>query len=385
MRTNKYGVRGLKGVQLKRGFIYFWIPPLSLQKAGLFKCKTLGADFSVAVARARDWNSKLAEHRGAVNLKKPPLSKINPMTVAYLFRTFEASPRFARYAPRTRQDYSCFYREVETTLTQDGRVFGHATLSEVTRQQGYFIYERYILAHGNDSANKAMSACQAAFKYATLTIGELINPFSLLEKYNPPPRRQRWTDQQLDDFIRKAEAMGYPSIGRCALMCMELMQRPGDILSIKWGAFEPREKLWHIRQSKRGALVRIPETTRLRVGLNMARRIAKQQTGGNIGDLLVCPTVTGKRWHRHNFTTAVRRVARAAKLPDDLQIRDLRRTAATEGASAGATPAELMAVGGWVNQTSIRPYLVQTLEQAAAFQAKRDAYRRRQMGAGPIF
>ena len=31
-------------------------------------------------------------------------------------------------------------------------------------------------------------------------------------------------------------------------------------------------------------------------------------------------------------------------------------------ARAGATPAELMAVGGWANLASIRPYLVQTLE-----------------------
>jgi hypothetical protein len=29
--------------------------------------------------------------------------------------------------------------------------------------------------------------------------------------------------------------------------------------------------------------------------------------------------------------------------------------------------AELMAVGGWVHQTSIRPHLVQTAHQAAAF------------------
>jgi hypothetical protein len=56
-------------------------------------------------------------------------------------------------------------------------------------------------------------------------------------------------------------------------------------------------------------------------------------------------------------------------------IRDLRRTGATEAASAGATPLELMAVGGWANQASIRPYLVQTVEQAASVQAKRDAYR----------
>jgi hypothetical protein len=54
MRTNKYGVRGLKGVHLKRGFIYFWTPPVSLQKAGIFQHKTLGADLAIAVAKAHD-------------------------------------------------------------------------------------------------------------------------------------------------------------------------------------------------------------------------------------------------------------------------------------------------------------------------------------------
>ena len=376
MRTNQYGIRGLKGVQLKRGFIYFWVPPLSLQRAGLFKYETLGADFPAAVIKAKDWNGKLAKHRGALIVKKPPLDTVGPMTVGYLLRKFENSPKFARYAHRTRQDYSCIYRDVETTLTEDGSIFGDAKLSEVTRQLVYSLYEQCVLAHGNDSANKAVAACQAAFKYGTLKIADInSNPFSNLDRFNSPPRRQRWTDKQLADFIKKAEEMGYPAIGRCALICMELVQRPGDILIMKWGAYDKREKLWHIRQSKRGTVVRVPETRRLRVALNRARLVATQRTAGDIGELFVCPTATGKRWHRRYFTLTVRRIARAAKLPDDLQIRDLRRTGATEGATAGATPAEMMAVGGWVNQASIRPYLVPTLEQAASFQAKRNIYR----------
>jgi hypothetical protein len=60
-------------------------------------------------------------------------------------------------------------------------------------------------------------------------------------------------------------------------------------------------------------------------------------------------------------------IARNAGISDDLQIRDLRRTGATEGASAGATPWEMMAVGGWQTQSSIRPYFVGTSEQAASF------------------
>jgi integrase len=381
MRANRYGIRGLKGIQLKRGFVYFWTPPISLQKAGVFQHKTLGTDFGVAVAKAHDLNSKLETYRRARNGIKPVLATIIPMTVGFLVRQFEASPKFARYSRVTRQDYSNIYRNAETQFVNDQRMFGDVKLSEVTKQLAYSVYEQNVIDHGHDSANKTISACRVAFRYGMLKFAEItFNPFSQLDKLTSPPRRQRWSDQQLISFMKSAEELGYPSVGRCALMCMEMVQRPGDILSLKWGAYDERDRTWHIRQSKRGALVHIPETDRLRIALAAARQLAGKRFAGDVGEKLVCPTVTGKRWHRRNFTKTARRIARAAGLPDDLQIRDLRRTGATEGASAGATPAELMAVGGWANQASIRPYLVQTVEQAATFQSKRDAYRRQRGG-----
>ena len=374
MRPNKYGVRGLSGVHLKRGIVYFWIPPVSLQKAGIFKHKALGTDFDSAVAQARDWNTKLEAHCTAVKGVKPRLTTVSTGTVGYLVRQFEASPRYARYSYRTQQDYAWMYRSIEAQTSDGKQMFGQMKASDVTRQHAYDLYERNVTLRGHDSANKAMCAWAAAFRYGLLKYSELTcNPFSELDKISSPPRRQLWTDQQLDSFTRKADELGLTSVGRCAFMCMELMQRPGDILSLTWDAYQESDKVWQIRQSKRGAVVRVPETRRLRLALNGIRRGAKRdRTKGNSG--LVCPTATGKRWHRRNFTKAARRVARAAGLPDELQVRDLRRTAATEGATSGATPAEMMAVGGWANPASIRPYLVQTREQAAAFQKKRDAY-----------
>jgi integrase len=377
MRTNKYGARGLKGVKLKRGFAYFWTPPISLQKARIFKYETLGTDFETAVAKARAANQKLEAYRLAINGGKPILTVVNVDTVGFLFRQFEASPRFARYSPRTRQDYGWTYRTVEVQSVDTNRLLGEMKASSVTRQIAYALYERSVQEHGQDSANKTISALSSAFRYGMLKYAEIThNPFSDLDTFSSAPRRQRWTDPQLNAFVIKAKELGFPSIGRCALMCMELMQRPGDILSLKWDAYQDAEKVWHIRQTKRGAVVRVPETRRLRLALRNIRRAATANIHAP-NDMLVCPTVTGKRWHRRNFTKVVRRIARAAGLPDDLQIRDLRRTAATEGASAGATAAEMMAVGGWASSASIRPYLVQTREQAAAFQAKRDTYRKR--------
>ncbi len=377
MRRNKYGVRGLSGVHLKQGLVYFWIPPVSLQKAGVFRHKTLGADFDSAIAQARDWNAKLEAYRVAVDGIRPRLRTIGPGTVGHLVRQFETSPRYARYSQRVQQDYAWMYRSIETQSLDGKRMFGQMGLSEITRQHAYSLYEQNVLLRGHDSANKAMCAWAAAFRYGLLKYSELTcNPFSDLDKFSSPPRRQRWTDQQLNSFIRKADELGFSSIGRCALMCMELMQRPGDILNLTWDAYQDADRVWQIRQSKRGTVVRIPETRRLRLAISSIRRQTNRRKAPDGNTTLVCPTVTGKRWHRRNFTKAVRHIARTAGLPDDLQMRDLRRTAATEGASAGATPAEMMAVGGWANQASIRPYLVQTREQAAAFQRKRDAYRK---------
>jgi integrase len=376
MRLNKFGIRGLKLVQLGARPVYVWTLPKSLQKLGLFKHRYLGAVFEDAFIKAKEWNAKLESYYVTRDGIKSALSAIDLGTVGHLVRQFEASPRFARYSMRTQQDYSWMYRAVECQIVQGARMFGETKASEVTRQIAYSLYEANVKMRGHDSANKAMGAWSSAFRYGMLRFSEIkLNPFADLDKMSSSPRRQQWTDQQLSVFMKTASDLGHPSIARCALLCMELMQRPGDILDLRWGAYQECERVWHIQQSKRGAIVRIPETRRLRIVLDPARRKLKKLYSSQDREMLVCGTVTGKRWHRRNFTKAVRHIARTAGLPDDLQIRDLRRTAATEGASAGATPAEMMAIGGWTNQASIRPYLVQTREQAAAFQIKRDEYR----------
>lgn len=271
------------------------------------------------------------------------------------------------------------FRSIECQRVQGDRMFGDLKVSEVTRPLAYSVYEHNVLLRGSDSANKAMNGWSSAFKYGMLKCEQLTyNPFADLDMLYSAPRRQRWTNEQLSRFIKAADRLGYPAVGRCALMCMELVQRPGDVLSLRWGAYDKREGVWHIRQNKRGAVVRVPETRRLRLAFGPIRRSIQRKKDLHAQESYVCGTVTGRRWHRRNFTKAVRSIARAVGLPDELQIRDLRRTAATEGASAGATPAEMMAVGGWTNPASIRPYLVQTREQAAAFQTKRDKYRRLQ-------
>jgi len=377
MSSSPYGIRYLISNRFEKGLIYYWRPPTKLWQAKIFHQVTLGSDFISAVAQAKKLNRKLEAYRRKVDgPPKPKLRAIKPMTAGYLMRAYEASSKFAQYVPRSRKEYAYHYRNMEIEKYDSKTMFGHMKIKKITRQFAYSVYEQCVAKHGVDSAGKMICALQAAFKYGTQKIpGIAVNPFSQLGMHKSPPRRQRWTDQQLTAFIKKADEKGYPAIGRCALLCMELMQRPGDMLSLTWGAYQENEGAWYVHQSKRGVEVWVPPTKRLKIALKAAKQQAQKEAGKDISANFICPTVTGKRWHRRNFTKTVREIARAAGIPDDIQIRDLRRTAATEGASAGATPSERMAAGGWQNMSSIRPYLVHTPKLAAVFQAKREAYR----------
>src|SRR5262249_10142219 len=153
-------------------------------------------------------------------------------------------------SPRTRKDYTSIYRSMEVQSFSGERMFGDVMLIDVTKQLAYDIYEHYVVHHGLDSANKAMSAWQAAFKYCALKVPEITsNPFSNLGKETPAPRRQRWTDEQLEAFIKMADEMGFPSIGRCELKYMEQIKRLGDIISLRWSDYHLHEDAWCFPQN----------------------------------------------------------------------------------------------------------------------------------------
>jgi hypothetical protein len=173
MRTNKYGIRGLKGVKVKGNLVYFWTPPRSLQRAGIFRYETLGADFTRATGMAREWNDKLDAYRAAKTPPKPSLGKLAPMTVAFLLRQYERSPKFAYYSRRTQQEYSWAYRNAEVEPSDNGEMFGQKKMTNVTRQIAYALYEQLVLDHGHNSANKTTTALQAAFRYGMLKFVEL--------------------------------------------------------------------------------------------------------------------------------------------------------------------------------------------------------------------
>ena len=382
MRPNSNYIRHFKCVRRTgKPSSYYWNPPKFARSSGKFKSISLGADRGSAAHIAEKLNEALNEFVQAKSAESAKLEVIKPMTTAWLARLFETSPKFKSYSQQTREYYSRSYRRIEQYKFDGDTNFGDLQLNQVTRQIAFGIYEHHSGGSGPGNGEKIVSAWRAAFKYASQRYSEIaFNPFTQLSKRTFPPRRQRWTDEQLTRFVKAADWLGCSSVGLCALLCMELAQRPCDMRNLTWSDYDEVRGYIRIRQTKQHVEVRIPPTKRLAAALAAAKLTAVVKTTKPIDDAYICPTKTGRRWQRRSLAREARLIARSIGLPDELQLRDLRRTAATEAASAGVTPWEMMAAGGWQNQASIRPYLIWTPEQAASFQAKREAYRRDRKG-----
>ena len=181
------------------------------------------------------------------------------------------------------------------------------------------------------------------------------NPFQKMSIKALPDRKVLWEPAQVDTFIEKADELGLHSIGTIALLCYHLCQRPGDMR--KLSAEHVKDGVASIQQEKTGIEVEIPLSNAVIERLNTYGYPVNPNTGK-----------PHDRWAVNKLT---RRVRIAANLPDELQIRDLRRTGATEMAEAGCTEDELRAVTGHQTRDVLSIYVRPTAKLAAAGVSKR--------------
>jgi integrase len=187
------------------------------------------------------------------------------------------------------------------------------------------------------------------------------NPFHRLGLPDLPSRSQVWKPGQIAAVIETARKPGpwgrvtgrykieaaRPSIALAVIIAINTAQRPSDICALRWSQYD--DHLITLTQIKTGASVAIPVTAELKVALDDAKRartegkvVAFDQDGP-----IVVNEVSGRPWTTGSLEAKFRKVCRGAGVPDDLQFRDLRRTATTHLAEAGCSLHEIAAIGGW--------------------------------------
>ena len=212
------------------------------------------------------------------------------------------------------------------------------------------------------------------------------NPFLKMGIKQLPPRTVMWTPEQVELAIKTADKLGYIGLGTLILLCYDLCQRPGDMRQLKWDNFDGNRlqssyidmsvTSLKFRQEKTGVPIKVIVSEWLQDRLSKTIRrndcnfiVINDNPAQNSG-------LAYKNYHsRRLYNVHLAIIRKAAGLPDELKMSDLRRTGATEMAEAGCTNAELRSVTGHKTMDVLSIYVRHTDKLAATGQSKRYAKR----------
>jgi integrase len=190
-----------------------------------------------------------------------------------------------------------------------------------------------------------------------------LNPFSKVSKRTAKPRKVVWTREHINLFLDTAYSrFKWRSVGLIVQMAYEWCQRLGDMANLTWDMYDPETRVLYLEQSKRRAKVELPTTDEL-------HEMLMQQKADVDFQPYVAPRCMERRiisrpYDKYTLSYAAREIIKAAGLPDELQIMDMRRTGTMEMVEAGVSLPQIMSITGHANPQSVKPYMKNTLTSA---------------------
>ena len=134
--------------------------------------------------------------------------------------------------------------------------------------------------------------------------------------------------------------MGRPSIGLAVALAHNIGQREGDILHMAWSQFDGTDDP-PASQRKTGVLLDVPCTRQLLDVLAATPRTGTLMVmSGGDGDGSTAPRHSARHFRAIS--------SEGGGIPDELQFRDLRRTAVVRLAEAQCTVPEIAAISGHI-------------------------------------
>jgi integrase len=329
---SKFRVRYLVAKRQKSRVLYYWQPNKPLRDAGFLPRRLTERtnDLSDAIREAEALNRELDAWRAG---QQPVPGQ--PGTVPWLIKLYRSDPRFVDLAPKTQRGYDQCLVVIEAWSERAE----HPPLVTISRKACATFYRSMSATPAKASAVLRVLRLMLAF---AVDEGEIErNPAEKMRLKVSARREQVWALEQIEAFITAAERHGRASIGLAALLGAGLGQREGDVLRLGWTQYDGASV--RLRQRKTGKLIAVPATAELRQALDAAPRTAAT---------MVVSETTGRPYTEDNFVHLFREIATKAGLPDELQFRDLRRTAVVFLAEAGCSVPEIAAITGHSLRTS---------------------------------
>ena len=190
-----------------------------------------------------------------------------------------------------------------------------------------------------------------------------VNPFSKVSKRAHKARKVVWTREHINLFLDTAYGrFRWRSVGLIVQMAYEWCQRLGDMANLTWDMYDAQARVLYLEQSKRRAKVELPTTDAL-------HEMLMQQKGDVDFQSYVAPVcmdskIIARTYSKYHLSKIARDIIKAAGLPEELQIMDMRRTGTMEMVDAGVSLPQIMSITGHSNPASVRPYIKNTLTSA---------------------
>lgn len=339
------------------------VPFLKLYRAGTYaprwepspKLRRLGAKgqplkddagawlpLEAAIAKARELTAAAeAQMAEGKRLKLAP-PKRHPRSADALWKLYEASPKFQRLAPKTQTEYR---KHAAIFLAE----FGPEPVAAIGKAHLHTWWEELYQARGHAMANATLAVARLLFSYAERKEWRATNPARQLGLETVPPRVVVWLNTECKAYVERADAMGLAPAGDAFVLALHTGQRMSDVLTLDEDRLVDGKA--YFLQRKTGARVIVPLTPMLheRIAGMHARRASKPVTQLALAKRLVLCHDAFEYTEKH-FNTHFRQVraAIAKELPAvaERQFRDLRDTAITRLALAGATIAEIRSITG---------------------------------------
>jgi len=375
------------------GIRYFWNAPTWARKRDCpIKSEALGADYGAAKARCDDYLNPLFKSwlSGDSDAKRQaPVGVFD-----WLVADYKSSKKYTKRPPRTRSSYDRALEDVAGFTLTDGRRFGALNVNSINATTVDKLYEK--LKVGSDgkprhrSALLAMTVCKIAWNVAHRnhpTIVPATNPFKGIDVEYHPKQNRAATLTELMQFVQAADEDGSRSLGTAAMMAFHWLVREEDIFGrMAWSDYRPAEHpnavlAWHHKNRKTVKIV-VPlfDVDGTPLFPEMVARLDGTQRNGTLVVMrddpdprkkIHLPWTTGGRNPMRWVQSEVRRICRAAGLPEDISFTSFRHGGHTDGADSGLTDAQMRALGGHKTSTALLRYAKDTEAQRRAGARKR--------------
>ncbi|MBB3910505.1 tyrosine-type recombinase/integrase [Sphingomonas desiccabilis] len=254
-------------------------------------------------------------------------------TLQAIIDGYQRSPQYLKLAPRTKRDY-------DAALLRIGERFGDHPLAVIEDPK---IRVRF-LQWRDDRAKTSARQADALLGVLRIVIEWGRDRGLLMHNHATRPKKVYKADRAdklwLPPDIAALREVAEPEIRLAFELALGTGQRKGDLLELPWTAYDGQRI--RLRQAKRKRMIDMPVTQSLKALLDAQPRTAK-----------TILTRNGKPWGKVNFDHRWREtVVKAGR--DGLHFHDLRGTACTILAQAGATPSEIAAMLGWTVSTVAR-------------------------------